>query len=144
MAAIVTIEDMKTHLYSEIMTTISRNDNTILQAGIDTAISEAMGYCSRYDIAVLFDKAQNGPDRAKLIAAVKDLAAWEICKLANPTVNLELFEALQEKALEWLLNVQTGKVVPYGWPYPADDEATNYNENNSIQYTGNTKRSNHY
>lgn len=145
MAALVTIESMKTHLYSDVMTKISRNDNSILQSGIDTAISEAKGYCSRFKVADIFDDAVNGPDRNKLISVIKDMAAWEICKLSNPNINLELFEALYDKAIEWLEKIQNGKVVPSGWVYPADDPATEeYNENNSVQFSSNTKRDHHY
>ena len=75
---------------------------------------------------------------------VKEITAWHLIKLANPNINMQLFRTGYEDAIAWLKDVQKGNADPDGWPYKDDDEETNFPEGNTISYTSNPKRENHY
>lgn len=118
----VTKEDFKTHLYSELISTIDRNDLDILQDAIEAAEGEAKGYLSRFDVDTLFDAL--GVERdPTLLMYIKDLAVWHFITLANPNTDLAFRKTRYEDAINWLKGIQAGKIVPQGWP-PAVEEGT--------------------
>lgn len=117
----VTPQDFKTHLYAELIEAIDREDDTILSDAIASAEAEAMGYLSRYDVDVLF--AAVDPDRdPALLMYVKDMAVWHFIVLANPNTDMELRKTRYDDALRWLKGIQSGKVVPRGWPVATGEE----------------------
>ncbi len=141
---LVTTATIKTHIYSQLATAISRADATILQSAIDAAMKEAMGYCSRYDVNALFlnSPAVVGYTPDPILAMhVKSMARWHFITLANPGIDYEDAQIRYEQAIKWLLNVQSGKVVPPGWPpvtLPTEDHA------NLFHYKSLPKRNNHF
>lgn len=137
--------DFKTHIYAEIITEITRSDNTICPIAINEAISTAKGYLSRFNKTKLFDDAATGfVNDPQLLAAVKDIAVWRMIRLANPNLSIEMARTNYEDAINWLKDVQKGIADPDGWPYKDDDTDTDFPEGNAVSYTSNTKRSNHY
>lgn len=137
-------DDLKTHLHQEILNAISRDDDTIIDTQINTAIAEAKSYCSRFDLDKLFDDGNaDFVDDPNLLDKVKDIACWKILKLSNPNVNIELFRMNYEDAIAWLKLVQSGKADP-DWPVPEDDEDSDRIEGSEVQWESNTKRTNHY
>jgi phage gp36-like protein len=110
---IVTLADLDTHFYDGILTAITEDNDAIAQSALDAAIAEAKGYCSLYDVDLLFNGSTVD---AILKMRVKDMAKWHLITLSNP--NVEYQDALDryEQALRWLREVQAGKVVPPGWP----------------------------
>jgi len=138
--------DFKTHLYDEITDAITRADDSIVSEAINTAISEAKSYLSRFNLLQLFgnDATAATVTDLNLKNKVKDMASWYIVRLANPNINMELMRTLYEDALKWLKDVQKGNADPEGWPYKDDNADTAFNENNFVQFSTNTKRDNHY
>jgi phage gp36-like protein len=142
--------DFKTHIYIEIIDTISRTDDTILDKAISSAIGEAKSYLSRYDLTAIFgvvggaEPTVSAAITEHLKNVVKDIASWHMIKLANPNVDLKLFRTNYEDAIAWLTKVQKGQADPDGWPYKPDDPATAGNENTGIQWSSNRKRTQHF
>lgn len=138
----LTKEDFKTHLYEEIIDTITRMDDDIVAKGIDSAIAQVKAYLSRFDLVKLFGDSTNEPvvvsEHLKTIT--KDIASWHLVKRANPNVNIELFRTIYLDAIKFLEQVMKGQADPEGWPYKPDDTTTPGNENQSIQWSSNRKR----
>jgi len=113
-------EDLKSHLYDEQIDVISRNDATLIDSAIAAAVQEAKGYLSRYDIVTLFSAV--GPARdATLLMYLKDMATWHFITLANANADLEFRRARYKDAISWLKDIQSSKVVPFGWPPAVED-----------------------
>jgi phage gp36-like protein len=128
--------DLSTHIYSELITAIQRDDDTIINAAIAAAESEAKGYLSRYDTDALF--AQAGQDRdPALLMRLKDMAAWHFITLANADINLEVRKTRYDEAKSWLKDVQSGKVHMKDWPLPEEIEP---GDNDIIKVSSRTKR----
>lgn len=157
--------DLQTHIYSENIDTITRNNDVIVYKAIAAGIAEAQSYMGRYNIALIipsFMVITPATTKAEievwlgafvfpvgyvsyenLLNKVKDLAAWHLVKLANPNINLELFRTAYEDAIEWFTKVMKGQSQPYGWPMRVDDPNTDYVEGGPIQWTSNVKRENY-
>lgn len=128
--------DFNTHIYTELINVIQRNDETILTAAIAAAESEAKGYLSRYDTDSLF--AQDGQDRdPALLMRLKDMAAWHFITLANADIDLEVRKTRYDEAKSWLKDVQSGKVHMKDWPLPTEAEP---GDNDIIKVSSRTKR----
>ncbi|MEQ1677975.1 MAG: phage protein Gp36 family protein [Chitinophagaceae bacterium] len=137
--------DLKTHVYAEVITEITRSDNTIVPIAIAEAIGTAKGYLSRFNRTKLFDPAATGyVADAQLLAAVKDICVWRCIRLANPNLSIEMARTNYEDAIAWLKDVQKGTADPEGWPYATDDADTERTEGSGVSLSTNTKRSNHY
>ena len=107
--------DLKTHLYTEQITVISRNDAELIAEAIAAAEGEAKGYLSRYDLETLFGKAGNERDKT-LLMWLKDMATWHFITLSNAGADLEFRESRYKQAISSLAKIQAGKIVPDGWP----------------------------
>ena len=134
----LTIPEIKTHLYNEVVKEITRVDDSIIQFAIDAAIDEAKGYLSAYDVDKIFS-AEGSNRNNVLLLFVKDIAVWHFIQLANPAVDMQLRYERYKKAIEWLDKVQRGSVVP-DLPQPPPPE----NENNFIKWGSNRKRGNYF
>lgn len=106
----LTIAELKTHLYNENVEVITRGDNTIPQAAIDAAISEARGYLTDYDTVATF-AATGAARNALLLTFVKDIATWHFLVLCNAGAELQLRQDRYERAIAWLKAVQKGDVA---------------------------------
>lgn len=134
----LSIAELNTHIYEEIVDTISNTNDTIVEQAINAAISEAQGYMSRYDTAALF--AATSQDRHSfLLLCIKDIAVWHFIILSNPGIDWESRKIRYEAAIKWLEKVQTGKVVPENWPLKEPTERQTY-----FQYGGNPRRDSHF
>lgn len=109
--------DLTTHIYSEIITEITRADATLAPKAISAAIAEAGSYLSKYDLTKLF--ADSFADE-NLKNKVKDIACWMLVKLSNPNIDLSLFRTAYEDAIKYFDKVIVGKIDPDGWPYKPD------------------------
>jgi phage gp36-like protein len=131
----LTIDEIKTHLYGENVEVISRGDDTLMISAIDSALAEAKGYLTAYDINAEFQLA--GENRnALLVTFLKDIAVWHFINLCNAGTDLELRQDRYERAIDWLESVQKGYVVP---DLPALEAKTG-----QILFSSNHKRQNHF
>lgn len=136
--AFISKTDIKTHLYGEIVDAITREDDTILQASIDAALSEAKGYLSDYDIATIFSQTGNSR-HPLLLTLIKDMAVWHFLSLSNPSADLQLRRSRYERAIEWLHGVQRRTIIPDLPPIEVTDATTG-----SIRYGSNDPRVLHF
>ncbi len=136
----ITIAELNTHVRSEAITSITRGDETIAQAAIDGAISEAKGYLSRFDINVIFTATGNLRNKLLLIF-IKDIAAWHLVNICNPNIDLKMRKERYDRAIKWLQDVQKGYVVP---DLPLSTDTQGNPDANIILSGSNTKRNNHF
>jgi hypothetical protein len=98
-----------------------------LDTAISSAVAEALGYLTGYDTAAIFDAT--GSDRNPiLLLYIKDIAVWHYIQLSNPSVDMQLRLTRYEKAIDWLMRVQSGKTNP-NLPLPAPPEDGSPQEN---------------
>jgi phage gp36-like protein len=112
----------------------------IADSSIDAAISEAKGYLSNYDIAAIF-AAVGAARNAILLLYIKDIAVWHFIQLANPNIDLELREKRYNRAIEWLEDVQAGKVVP---PLPTIAPTETNPQPGKLKFGSNPRRTTQY
>lgn len=139
----VTKAEMKTHIYDGVAKLISEDDDEKLESAIEAAIIEAQGYCSRFDIAEIFDNESGDPNYRKdptLAAHVKSIAKWFFIGLSNPQIDYDDAELRYNQAIKWLEKIQSGKIVPPGWPPAVQPEGAD----TFFHYKSNKKRRNHY
>lgn len=142
--AYLTIQELNTHLHDESVETITRGDNTIAEAAIDAAITEARGYLTRFDTSRIF--SASGPKRNQLLLIfVKDIAVWHLNNLCNAGSDLQLRQDRYERAIDWLKAVQCGDVSPdLPEREPEGGKAEKNNPIGPIAYGSNPKRCQHF
>lgn len=141
MPAFLTVAELKTHMYDGAVNLITKNDASIVQSKVDTAIAEAKSYLQRFNIAQLFENVNNDPDYVRdpmLLAHVKNLAKWHLMGLGSVNIDYEDAKTRADEARAWLKDVQSGKSVPDGWPPAADPVKETF-----FHSTSNPKRNNH-
>jgi phage gp36-like protein len=141
--AYLTPAELSTHMYDEVVAEIIREDPTIAQRAIDTAIAEAQGYLSRYELTQLMGDPATPLDE-NLKSKVKDLACWQLVKLSNPNIDLKLIRTAYEDAIKWFDKIMRGLMSPAGWPYHDTTVDPAPPQGNEIYYSSNRKREQHY
>lgn len=109
--AFLTPDELYTHLYEESIETISRQDEAIPLAAIDTAIAEAYGYLGAYDREKIFS-AEGAERNALLLTLVKDIAVWHFICRCNAGVEVSMRQSRYECAIAWLQGVQRSEIRP--------------------------------
>lgn len=138
----LTVDELKTHLYGELVNAISRDDDDIPKRAIDGAISEVKGYLGDFDTTTIFN--QTGDNRHPLILIyTKDIAVWHFIVLANPNIEISLREKRYDTAIAWLKGVQNRKITP-DLPLKPTDNTDGTNGVSRIIYGSNPKRSSHF
>lgn len=137
--------DLNTRIYSENIDQIVRSDNSIIYEAIDSAIAEAKTYLARYDLMKIFGDNDNDPqyENADLKNKVKSLAIWQLVALGQANIKMDVARTNYEDAIHWFEKVAASKINP-GFPMPQDDPATDYREDETIQWDSELKRDNHY
>lgn len=143
---IITVADLETKLYAEVITEITRGDVVIAETAIEAAVQECKMYLSRYDLVQLFGTDTEPPvvTDEYLKSIVKDIACWHLLRLSNTGVEYTTSRTAYTDALDVLKSIKTGTVQPQGWPYRVVDADNTLPDGNSINWNSNPKRSNHY
>jgi len=141
---VITPSDLETNLYPEIITEITRADNSITERAISTAVQEAKIYLSRYDLVQLFGTDSTPPAIADdyLKSLVKDIACWHLLRLGNTTTDLGIFRTAYQDAITALKSIMSGQAQPEGWPYA--EAATQPPDGTAISWSSNERRNNYY
>ena len=141
MANFLTPDELKTHLYEEVVNEITRNDDTVIEEAIVTAIDECKGYLSKYDTIACIDNI--GPDdrNRKLLSVCKEIAAWHLINLCNVTIKYDSRRLMYEDSIEWLKGVQKGAIIP---PLPNLINPATTMPITGISWKSNRKRGNHF
>lgn len=144
---IITIEELgKTSLYPEIISKITRGDNTAAELQILAAEEFAKSYLFKYDLKAIFGEENTQPTfKSELVKKiVKIIASYYLVRLSNPNVAIELFRADYEDAIKILEDIRDGKNNP-NLPYSPDDPLTETDESNQdIYWNSNPKRTNFF
>ena len=145
--AIIAAADLTTVIYQEIIDEITRSNDAIVTEDIDRAIEEVKSFLSRFDLDALFgnedaDTAATVTDKF-LNGLLKDVALWNLIKLANPNVNYEHIKGCYEGAIKTLTRIQKVQQTPARWPLadPADVEVT---QGNPVSFNSVAKRKNNW
>ncbi len=143
--AFLTKTDLTPPMYQEVIDEITRTDDTIVNKAIASAVGEMKGYLNRYNLLAIFGSSTINPTFTDeyLSTLGKDIACWQLIKLSNPNINLELFRTAYEDAIKYLVRVMKGETDP-PWPLRLDDPTTPLDESGNIYASYNAKRTNHY
>jgi len=140
---IVSPADLKTKMYPEVQQLITRSDDSIATEAIDIAISQAKMYLNRYDLVALFGDATANVSATitdpYLNSMVKDIAVWQLLRLANPNIDMSVALTAYEKTIASLKDIQAGKANPQGWPYQ-DTTGETAPQGDQITASSNAKR----
>jgi len=121
----ITKEDFTSHIYEDTIDAISNDDDAKLDTAIKSAIQQAKGYLSRFDIEAIFASEGEEKDNfADLINYIKDIAKWRFIAVCNLQIDIKLAESCYLSAVSELGKIQAGKVVPYGWPFKEEETDT--------------------
>jgi hypothetical protein len=141
----LTKADLTPPLYQEIIDAITRGDDTIVATAIKNGIAEMTIYLNRHDTLAMFGSNSVEPtytdDYLKSLA--KDIVAWQLLKMGNPSINLELYRTAYSDAIKVFKQVMKGEVDPK-WPLKQNDPENLFDVSGHIASFSNTKRRNHY
>ncbi len=142
---IITQADLATNIYAEIITEVTRADDTISGHAIAASIQEAKMYLGRYDLLQLFGTDSTPPavQDEYLKSLVKDIACWHLLRLSNTGVDHAAFRTVYQDAIASLKNIQTGQAQPQGWPY-LDATSETAPPGDTVNWNSNPKRHNFY
>ena len=135
----ITREDFHTHMYEGVISAIEDDNDEALTESIDTAMGEAFGYLSRFDLDAILT-SQDRKTYANLRTYLKDIAKWHFINVCNVATDLNLAERRYDDAIARLKDIQSGKTTPRGWALPSSDE----DQVPAIVVNSNPKRNNHY
>lgn len=136
----ITIDDYSASIHTEILDSVTRSDDAVVEICEDRAIAEMKGYLSgRYDTQAAF--AATGGDRHQLLLMMAvDIAVYHIFCIHNPRNISKIREERYKRAVEWLKSVQRGDVVVDGLP-PASEETRTQSADHIL--VSNPKRTSH-
>lgn len=142
---VITITDLHTHLYPEVIAEICRGNDDIASQAIETATREAALYLGRYNLPALLGNETGLPDftDALLQQMIKDIACWHLLRLSNTQAEQALFRQAYLDTLKKLDAIRCGLLEPAGWPYATQND-TAVPPGDAIAYSSNNKRENHY
>lgn len=141
----LTVSELSSHIYPEIIDEIIRNDETIAKDAIESAIDMAKSYLHKYDLLALFGDETTAATikSAMLKRKVKDMSCWYCLILSNANIDLALFDKINDNALRWLRDIQAGKSNP-DWSYHDTTTDGTPAQGDAIYSQSNTKRENHW
>jgi phage gp36-like protein len=120
----ITIEELKSALYSYQAQEIAEADNDILLMNIAAAEAEVRSYLAAlYDVNAIF--SATGVNRNPLLMElVKNIAVWYIVRLSNVDLIYQHAKERYDAAIEWLNRVAEEKITPDLPLAPISDDAT--------------------
>jgi phage gp36-like protein len=91
---------------------ITGEDDALVTAAIDGAVSEAKGYLTgSFDVDAIFN-ATGESRHALVLTFVKDIAVWHLIALSNYQADIAMRDKRYDRAIAWLKGVQKGDIVP--------------------------------
>ncbi len=141
----LTPEDLNTHMYAEVVSDITRGDDSIVQKAMNAAVAEASLYLTRFDTVALFGDETSSPRAIDVLLEriVKDITVWNIIRLGNPSVDYNAAKTAWESAIATLEKLKTGELQPSNWPYK-ESATSNLPHGDAIYWASNPKRDNYF
>ena len=110
MSEFIQTSDYNASIHREIIETITRGDDEVVEICEDRAVDEMRSYLSgRYDCNAIF--AARGEDRNTLILMMAiDITIYHIFSIHNPQKLSQVRVDRYNRAVEWLKAVASGKI----------------------------------
>lgn len=140
MSQFIDVADYDATVHKDIIDSLTRCDDSILDICEDRAIEEMKSYLSaRYDVEAIF--AARGTDRHPLVLMMcLDIATYHIYSVGNPQkLNNGIRKDRYERAVEWMKGVLKGTVSINGAPTLSGEERSR-----EFLYLSNPKRHVHF
>lgn len=142
--AYITIQDLYTHIYPELVDEILRGDDAIGIQAIDAAVQETKLYLSKYDVVALLGNAEHVATMqdALLQHIVKTIACWNLVQLAHAGLSFDAQMRQYEHAIRTLTQIKEGTLMPQ-WPR-ALTTSEELVDQSPIDWYSTPKRNNHF
>lgn len=142
--AYLTIQDLYTHIYPELVDEILRGDDAIGMQAIDAAMQETKLYLSKYDILALLGNTEQEATikDAMLQNIVKTIACWNLVQLAHAGLSFDAQMRHYEQAIKTLTQIKEGTLMPQ-WPHALTPSEVLL-EQSPIGWYSTPKRNNHF
>ena len=140
MSKFINPEDYDASIHREILGSLTRDDESIVEICEDRAIAEMRGYLSaRYDVDAIFSAEGDARNQLVLMMAI-DIAVYHIFSIHNPQKMSQIRNDRYERAVEWLKQVAAFKITIDGAPKLPEEEQK---QNSPWLMSSNPKRTNH-
>lgn len=140
MSKFINPEDYDASIHREILGSLTRDDESIVEICEDRAIAEMRGYLSaRYDVDAIFSAEGDARNQLVLMIAI-DIAVYHIFSIHNPQKMSQIRKDRYERAVEWLKQVAAFKITIDGAPKLPEEEQK---QNSPWLMSSNPKRTNH-
>lgn len=140
MSKFINPEDYHASIHREILGSLTRDDESIVEICEDRAIAEMRGYLSaRYDVDAIFSAEGDARNQLVLMMAI-DIAVYHIFSIHNPQKMSQIRKDRYERAVEWLKQVAAFKITIDGAPKLPEEEQK---QNSPWLMSSNPKRTNH-
>lgn len=140
MSRFIELSDYDATIFRDILDTLVREDETLVEICEDRAIEEMRCYLSRrYDCNAIFNASGNARNQLILMMAI-DIAVYHIFCIHNPQKLSDVRRERYERAVEWLKAVADEKISVSGAPLLPEEQR---NANAAFRITSNPKRHNH-
>lgn len=140
MAEFINPEDYDASMHREILESIIREDEAVLEICEDQAIEQMKSYLgARYDCQKIF--SARGKERNALILMFAiDITLYHVCSIHNPQKFSSLRKERYERAMEWLKGVSKMEI---GIPEAPSLDSETVQKNMPTQIRSNPKRVTH-
>ena len=109
-------EDYDASIHTEILNSLTRSDDAVIEICEDRAIAEMRSYMySRYDCDAIFSATGNDRHPLVLMMAI-DIAIYHLFCLHNPQKLSQIRKDRYDRAVEWLKSVSKGQITIEGAP----------------------------
>lgn len=114
MSNFINLSDYNASIHSEILDSLIRSDEAIVEICEDRAVDEMRSYLSsRYNCDTLF--SAEGSDRNQLVLMMAlDISIYHLFCLGNPQKLSQMRKDRYDRAIEWLKSVRRGNLLPAG------------------------------
>lgn len=141
MSQFINLQDYDASIHREILDSLTREDESIVEICEDRAIEEMRSYMSgRYDCDAVF--GATGTDRSQLVLMMAiDIAIYHIFSIHNPQKLSQIRRDRYERAVEWLKQISHGDISVDGLPLAPEEEQVSHQDTRMFS---NPKRNNHF
>ncbi|MFR9546893.1 MAG: phage protein Gp36 family protein [Rikenellaceae bacterium] len=140
MANFIDRNDYDATVHQEILDSLTRKDEAIIEICEDRAIAEMQCYLSRkYDVDALFSAQGDKRNQLVLMMAI-DIAVYHIFSIHNPMKIATVRKDRYNRAKEWLIAVADEKITIANAPLlPTEEQVSSC----PFMMSSNPKRNNH-
>lgn len=140
MSKFITTGDYDASIHGEILNSLTRNDESIVEICEDRAVAEMRGYLGvRYDVDAIFSADGTARNQLILMMAI-DITVYHLFCIHNPQKLSQMRKDRYERAVEWLKQVATFKITIDGAPKLPEEIQK---QNSPWLMSSNPKRTNH-